>query len=173
MNEVWSMQKIKQLLSDNVQESLNLDYKAADALSKTDVKKAEITKDISAMANSDGGIIIYGIKEDQNNKNFPGEIDPINQKEFSKEWLEQVINNIRPKIEGIIITSIPVDKDNNTVIYVVQIPQSTTVHQALDKRYFKRFNFVSTPMDDYEIRDVMGRGTWRNWEGKKGTPVRM
>ena len=43
---------------------------------------------------------------------------------------------------------------NNIVIYVVDIPQSNIAHQAFDKRYYKRFNFISTPMEDYEIRDI-------------------
>ena len=35
------------------------------ALSKDDKKKAEIAKDVSAFANSDGGIILYGIEEQE------------------------------------------------------------------------------------------------------------
>jgi len=40
---------------------------------------------------------------------------------------------------------------------VIDVPQSSTAHQASDKRYYKRFNFESVPMEDYEIRDVMQR----------------
>jgi hypothetical protein len=43
------------------------------------------------------------------------------------------------------------------VAYVVEIPQSTTAHQATDHRYYKRFNFLSQAMEDYEIRDIMNR----------------
>lgn len=43
------------------------------------------------------------------------------------------------------------------MVYVVDIPQSNTAHQANDKRYYKRFNFESVAMDDYEIRGIMGR----------------
>jgi len=41
--------------------------------------------------------------------------------------------------------------------YVVEIPQSGTAHQALDRKYYRRRNFESTAMEDYEIRDVMNR----------------
>ena len=34
-------------------------------MSKDDKKKAEIAKDVSAFANSDGGIILYGIEEQE------------------------------------------------------------------------------------------------------------
>ncbi len=30
-------------------------------------------------------------------------------------------------------------------------------HQAVDKKYYKRFNFLSEPMHDYEIKDIMNR----------------
>lgn len=54
---------LEQLISNEIEENLHLDYKSAGALSKIDKKKDEITKDVSALANSDGGIIVYGINE--------------------------------------------------------------------------------------------------------------
>jgi len=161
MSEKWNQTSIQKYIDDEVQESLTLDYKAADSLGKGDGKKREITKDASAMANSAGGIIIYGVAEyqAQDKKHLPEKIDPVDQTRFPKEWLEQVINNIRPRIDGVVITPVPIDTDPNDVVYVVEIPQSTTAHQAADWRYYKRFNFMSVPMEDYEIRDVMNRST--------------
>ncbi|GAI90148.1 unnamed protein product, partial [marine sediment metagenome] len=136
-----------------------LEYKAADALGKSDGKKKEMTKDVSAMANSADGTVFYGIAEyqDPSKEHLPERIDPVDQTAFSKEWLEQVINSIRPRVDGIVITPVPIGTDPTDVVYVVEIPQSTTAHQAVDWRYYKRYNFLSIPMEDYEIRDVMGR----------------
>jgi hypothetical protein len=162
MTDTWNEARLLQYIADGIEESLNLDYKAADALSKSDGKKKEITKDVSAMSNSDGGLIIYGIAEfqDEARKHLPEKIDPVSRNDFSKEWLEQVINNIRPKIDGLKIYPINLSSGANDVAYVVDIPQSHTVHQATDKKYYKRFNFLSEPMEDYEIRDVMNRGQY-------------
>lgn len=159
MSKKWDQAAIQQHIDDEIQESLTLEYKAADALGKSDGKKKEITKDVSAMANSGGGIIIFGVAEYQTpgKQHLPEKIDPVDQREFSKEWLEQVINNIRPRIEGIVITPVPIASAPANVVYVVEIPQSTTAHQATDWRYYKRHNFLSVPMEDYEVRDVMGR----------------
>jgi hypothetical protein len=160
METVWSQVKIQSYISDQIQESLTLDYKAAAALMKTDSKKTEITKDVSAMANSAGGVLIYGIREytEKRKEHLPEKLDPVNQNEITKEWIEQVINTIYPKIEGIIITPVSIDNsDHLAVVYVVEIPQGKTAYQATDKRYYKRYNFLSIPMDDYEISDVMGR----------------
>jgi len=158
---MWDYSRIEKLIAEGVEESLLMEYKSADALSKSDSKKREITKDVSAMANSASGVIIYGIKEyDENDKrHLPEKIDGVDRTEYSKEWLEQVINNIRPKIDGLLITPISIPSDRNQGIYIVEIPQSTTAHQATDYRYYKRHNFESVPMEDYEVKDVIHRVT--------------
>lgn len=162
MTRTWQESTIREYVTNAIQESLVLDYKAADALGSSEGKKSEITKDVSAMANSAGGVIIYGVKElkDPAKKHLPEDIDPIDQTIITKEWLEQVINNIRPRIDGIVIHPVALSLGANNVVYVIEIPQSSTAHQANDKRYYKRFNFLSVPMEDYEIRDVMSRAQY-------------
>ena len=150
----WDEARVQQLIKDQIEESLNLDYKAAAALDKTPGKRKEITKDVSAMANSDGGRIIYGLTE---TGHLPGKIDPVTRSDFSKEWLEHVIGNIRPRIEDLIIHPVSVGNSFSDVVYVVEIPSSYTAHQASDKRYYKRHNFESVPMEHYEILDVLNR----------------
>jgi hypothetical protein len=43
--------------------------------------------------------------------------------------------------------------------YVIDIPAAIAraPHQASDNKYYKRQNFQSVPMEDYEIRDVFRR----------------
>jgi hypothetical protein len=48
------------------------------------------------------------------------------------------------------------------VSYVLSIPPATTFapHQnGFDKKYYRRFEFRSVPMNDYEIRDLLRRGS--------------
>jgi hypothetical protein len=155
----WQQADIQKYVDDEIQESLLLEYKAADSLEKSDAKKREITKDVSAMVNSAGGIIIYGVRErvEADKKHLPEKIDVVDQSQFSKEWLEHIISNIRPRIDSLIIHPVVINSNKNHVVYVVDIPQGTTAHQALDKRYYKRYNFESVPMEDHEIKDVMNR----------------
>lgn len=157
----WDQAKVEQLIKDGTQESLTLDYKAREALSKDSKKRDEITKDVAAMANSDGGVLIYGVKEfdDPSKRYLPEKIESVDQTIITKEWLESIILNIRPRLVDVKITPVPINFDApNGVVYVVEIPQSTTAHQSNDHKYYKRFNFMSVPMEDYEVRDVMGRG---------------
>lgn len=159
----WTLDKIQSYIDNQIEESNTLDYKAADSLAKTDGKKNELSKDVSAFANSNGGVIIYGVKEydNANKKHLPEKIDPIDRSIISKEWIDQVITTkIQPKIEGITITPITVNDEINQVIYVIEIPRSNNAHQAFGHKYYKRYNFQSEPMEDYEIRDVMNRGQY-------------
>ncbi len=153
---MWTLERINQLRRDKIEESLTLDYKRAAALDRNQPKCSdELSKDVSAIANSAGGILIYGLAELPENRHLPGELDPIKRRQVSKEWLESIILNIQPRISGVLIH--PVSVSDEECLYVIEIPQSDTAHQATDRRYYKRHNFSSIPMEDYEIRDVMNR----------------
>jgi hypothetical protein len=160
MNQSWQWKEedIFRLIADKVEENINLDYKACDSLGKTDGKKNDISKDVSAFANSAGGTIVYGILED---KHVPTRVDVgYDPREITKEWLEQVINSkIQRRIDGIRINPVALNESQpGKVLYVVSIPQSTrSPHMASDHRFYKRYNFESIPMEEYEVRDVTRR----------------
>lgn len=144
---------LQSLINDEIPESLTLDYKSSAALAKDSKSRDELCKDVSAFANSSGGQIVYGIEEKANKA---VKLDA--GSDISREWIEQVISsNVQPRIRGLIIT--PVSMGGNRHAYVLTIPASNTAHQAPDKKYYRRFNFESVAMYDYEIRDVMKRST--------------
>jgi hypothetical protein len=157
MPTIWTEATLQRYIDDGDEEGHHLEYKAAAALGKNNDKKAEITKDVSAFANADGGTIIYGIAEDNQNRHLPGRLDPVDSREFSKEWLQQVINNITPVIP-VNIVAVPLPSfGSDEVAYVIEVPKGETAHQALDRKYYRRYNSIVQPMIDGEIRDVMGR----------------
>ena len=155
IKDAYTIEDINSLITNEVEENIHLDYKAAGALDKKNEKKRnEITKDVSAFANSDGGIIIYGISEEDHK---PKEISPIDGRIYTKGWLENVIQLIQPRIDGLKIYPIRIG-DLEKSIYVAKIPKSGNApHMARDKRYYKRFNFKSEPMEDYEVKDLYNR----------------
>ncbi|MDF5706792.1 MAG: ATP-binding protein [Nostoc sp. S4] len=82
--------------------------------------------------------------------------------EVKREWLEQVINSsIQRRIDGIRIKQIELHRSNpGKVIYVVSIPQSNHApHMAEDHIFYKRYNYQSIPMEEYEVRDVANRSS--------------
>ncbi len=155
----WDEDDVLSLIGNGVKESITLDYKACDALQRTDLRKREVSKDVSAFANSAGGALVYGILE---NGYLPTAIDAgFDPADISKEWLEQVIaSTIQPRISGVRVNQVDLWKTHpGRVLYVVEVPQTTVggPHQAVDHRYYKRFNFQSVAMEDYEVKDIMRR----------------
>jgi hypothetical protein len=153
----WNRERLEQIISEKIEEHSQLDYKAAASLDRSDKAKAEITKDVSAFANSNGGTIIYGVAEFADKKHLPEKVDPVDGKAFSKEWLDQIIGQIQPRVAGLRIIPVRVGPGDTDLCYVVEIPRGETAHQAKDLKYYRRYNFESVAMQDYEIRDVMGR----------------
>jgi hypothetical protein len=158
----WTESDLDRFCHDKVGETLTLEFKSCGALVKDPKGKQEVGKDMSAIANAAGGTIVYGIFE---KGHVASQVDEgFDQDEFSKEWLEQVIDsNVQPRIEGLKISVIPLlSKGGGRVAYVVEIPQavSRAPHQAADGRYYKRANFENQIMQDYEVRDAFRRARW-------------
>jgi putative transcriptional regulator len=161
MNKITSIEDVNALIAAGVEESTTLEYKS-DINTTSDKWKGEMSKDVSAMANANGGTIIYGVKEfdEEDKRHIPSHITPIDTTKVSKETIAQVISsNISPKIKGLEISCLVVDMTKpNEVIYIVDIPQSHTAHQNLKtKQYHKRYSTTINSMEDYEIRDIMNR----------------
>lgn len=155
MKPPTTLTEVQALIDNSVAESIHLDYKGSEALVG---KSSEIAKDVSAFANSDGGIIIYGVREEEH---LPKSIDEgVDHKRHTREWLEQVIqSNVSPIIDDLRIFQIQLNLENS--LYVIQVARSVRApHQEREsKRYYKRYNFRSAPMEDYEINDIRNRAT--------------
>jgi Putative DNA-binding domain len=147
-----TISELDKIISDQVQEDIHLDYKDSRGISDF----GKLAKHVSAFANSDGGILIYGIQE---NDHLPtGRDSGADHKVFNRERIENVIlSHISPRIEGLRIAQIPVSE--STSIYAIEIPKSFRGphQQSPDKKYYKRFNFQAVAMEDYEVNDVRNR----------------
>jgi hypothetical protein len=152
-----SISELNSLVANKVQENIQLEYKASAALSKA--SKSEIAKDASAFANSDGGVLVYGVAEDQNHD--PDRLDGgADHALFSGEWIEQVLqSNISPRLDGVEIA--PIRASATHSYYAVKIPKTFRgPHQERGaKKYYKRFGYNIQAMEDYEIADVRNRIT--------------
>lgn len=152
---LWDESDILSLVGEQRAEDLQLEYKKSEALSKSEQKKkSEISKDVSAMANSAGGVIIYGIDE-QEKSGGPVKLDEgIDATDVSREWLEQVIDSgVQRRIAGLRVHMVRMS--TGRFVYVVSVPQSQLApHMAADHRYYKRLGTTTAMMEEYEVRDV-------------------
>lgn len=158
----WTIADIESLVKNRVPESVNLEFKSCDALRKTPKKdwRKEFAKDVSAFANSGGAILIYGIIENRETHEAESIDSGFEPQELNVESLEQILeSSIHRNIEGITIKPFRLHGSNQgRYIYVLEIPESDQApHMASDFRFYKRVNFLSTPMQEHEVRARYGR----------------
>ena len=127
------------------QEGQRLELKRAGALTGGGMA-SELVKDVSAMANAEGGRIIYGVA------------DPIVDAAVTRARLTQLVaNNTSPTLRAFAIEQVigPTGR-----FMVVDVEQGATAHQStLDRKYYQRVGVVVEAMLDFQIRDVMARRT--------------
>jgi Schlafen, AlbA_2 len=142
---------VERLIRHSVAEDVHLEFKQAESLSTGD-PTASVTKLVSGMANSDGGVIIFGITEREGRA---AGLMPVLRSECSRERLEDLVNGVTPRVAGLTVDEI---EDGAHSIYVVNIPKSRGIpHQAKDYRYYRRSQTKTVPMADFEIADVRRR----------------
>ena len=123
----------------------------------------ELSKQISAFANSGGGSIVYGIEDQAAGQ--PRAVDatggvPANFRKGTKEWLEDVIPTLVefPLASFNLYPLIGPGVAAGRAIYVVHVPSSETApHQANDNRYYARIGGKSRPIGHRFVLDILGR----------------
>jgi hypothetical protein len=153
-DQLTSLDSIEALIADGIRESEVLEYKTAET-PFNDRDRAELAKDLTGMANSLGGLIVYGVATDTKDKTLPLKIVPIEPKNI--ETLDRVLNaQVRPPIQGIRKRLIP---EINPKILLVDVPESQEPpHQSLyDKRYYRRSGVECLPMEHDLVALKFGR----------------
>lgn len=157
--------EIKSLVKEQVQEHTNLEYKREIKFSN-DAEKKELLADVCSFANSNGGVILYGIEEekDSNEKNtgIPKQITglKLNIDETTRSLDESIRRSIEPVLIGVNINSIEID---NKTVLTIFIPQSSSSpHRVKFKgsnKFWKRANTNRYEIPIEELRQDFLKGT--------------
>ncbi len=146
------------LLALPVGEQDYFDRKSGSILSDKDFRK-DFSKALSAFANSGGGHLIIGMRDDGS---FDG-VDPLHGRTPTREWFEQTIprfveyalDDFRVhEVEPATTTAIP----NGKVVIVIDIGDSILApHQAIDKIYYYRVGSHSCPAPHFYVETLRSR----------------
>jgi len=149
--KIESYEDIANLMRNHIEESTRLEFKG-----KIDSNNKEIAKDISAMANAEGGFIVYGIERDDKYRatSSPGMI----KEKGSVERLQQIIgSHIYPPLT-VRILQIPArdekgDNSEGREFIVIKIPQSPYhIHMVeTTGKFYIRANNTVREMIEVEI----------------------
>ena len=149
----------QRMVDAQIEETLTLEYKASAALTRDSKNVLELCKDVTAMANSAGGQIIYGVGEDKKTHKPTAVDDGVTDEKITREWLHQILgSNVHPRMDGLTVQRIPLSPTGFGFVVTVE-PTQTGPHQAPDKKYYKRYELEAVAMDDYQIKDIMRRSS--------------
>jgi hypothetical protein len=154
----WEEGDLLGLIRDGVQEGDRLDYKRelllADARSR-----AELAKDVSSLANTTGGRLIYGMAEGTGEKSaIPLEIAPLTDPALPDRLIDVIYERCLPNVR-IGRTSVPVE---GGYCLVVDVPESLAPIMVVGKgqnRFYKRYERKSVPMNERDVRERYERLT--------------
>ncbi len=153
-------------LEEQVGENLTLDYKRE--LSGDPRSRAELCRDVSALANSQGGTIIYGVDEESPDRTpvLPPHGTPRRvSNQPVEEWAAQVIRDgVQPRVD-LELEAFDLPNDPDRCVLVVRTTASPLAPHMVtlrgDNRYYGRFyrrsNYENRIAEEYEVREMLER----------------
>ena len=128
---------LKDLIKDEVMEGRQLDYKRELNLFSKEEKR-EFLKDVTALANSSGGYLIYGVKEgdDDETKGFPVDVCGFLPPDGVEQHIAKMENLIRDGVEkplhGYRIKPLKAESGHDVIVmYVPSSVAKTSLGQSV------------------------------------------
>lgn len=120
-----TMDDINQVIAEKVEETADLDWKKKFYSIQNNAVMEEVAKDIAAMANSGGGWIVFGIKEDGEN-NAASSVNPIQWSADNERQIRNIAySKIGPPVVGIEFSKIPCGENpDDGYVVLMHIPDS-------------------------------------------------
>lgn len=166
-HHVWTRQRLESYVGTT--ETLITEFKSLRSLigddrKDKDTKMREAAKDVAAMANEQGGVIVYGIAEEGSGTGKRAaqvEDGFVAEHGVSREWFLQFIRDrVHPPLPDIDAVEVPLTKKNDRFALVVQVPMATGIaRQTDDHLFWRRDGQGLHSMTVREIEDVSLRAT--------------
>lgn len=157
-----NMERIDLYIKEKKEEDINLEFKT---ISRSDLSerndKKNFAKALSGFANSDGGLLVWGIKAKKNEKGIDhayGKKEIDNLALFLSKLHEFTGQFVKPIVEGVKHKKIV--STGNKGFAVSLIPHSVSgphMAKAGEDRYYKRSGANSYRMEHFDIEDMFGR----------------
>jgi hypothetical protein len=153
------LQKLKE---EKTKEGLYLEFKTK-ANSRhpelDDDDRKNFSKALSGFANSDGGVLIWGIATDK--KDQAKALKPISDVHaFQAVLKKSLINATQPVVDGVLLEIIvKVDASNNGYVKCLIPASEKAPHRAMlsDREYYKRTTEGFYRLEHFDLEDMFGR----------------
>ena len=145
---------LQSLVENKVQESKHLDYKLT--YGWTDKEKRELLADISAFANTAGGYLIIGVKEEEGHPvGIPG-VKVTNPDSEKLKIINLLRDGIEPRLPAVSLKMVPVAEETYTIVIAVHKSWIGPHVVTFDKlwRIFRRTSGGKEALDVDEMRQA-------------------
>lgn len=149
------IEDLQALIDNEVSESKTIEFKETLPSNSRDDKK-EFLADVSSFANAGGGLLIYGIKEEQG---IAVELSGLRNINVDSEILrlENLLrDSIEPRVPSIQISSVPLQSGGN--ILIIQVPRSWAQPHVVNFsghwRFYSRNSAGKYALDVSELRSA-------------------
>jgi hypothetical protein len=158
-----SPESIQQLVQRQECESLHLEFKRKEHPNNPEVgnsDKASWSQALSGFANSDGGVIVWGVATVQEDGvDRANELAPISAvPDFASRLRASLLHATAPVVDGVRVEA--VRSADNAGFVVCLIPQSPkTPHRAMlsHREYYKRSTERFYRLEHFDLEDMFGR----------------
>ena len=145
---------LARLVAGGVREDADLDFKR-ERYGNTDSEKREMAADIAAMANDRGGLIIIGIRDEND---VAAELTPVELVDGEEARIHQVAaSNIAPHLR-FKVRPVPSANDHSRGYYLLVVPPSTlrphAVRQDRNLRFPRRDGTTKRWLNEPEVADA-------------------
>jgi len=155
-------QDLQKLISDREKESIHLEFKTKKDRSHgklEDSERFQFSRALSGFANSDGGILVWGIETDENEE--AKELKPVTDiAEFHAAIKKSLLNSTQAVVDNVLVDVISEDNSAGSGYLKCFIPASEkTPHRAMlaNREYYKRTTEGFYRLEHFDLEDMFGR----------------
>lgn len=148
------------LISENTTESLYLEFKQKEdsrdpVLSNVD--KNNFANALSQFANSDGGVLVFGIKTKKPNDSAD-KLKPIQQiEEFRRRVHDFTYYATQPFVDDVQLKIIESEGDSGYLVCLIPRSDSVPHRSAMSREYYKRGEHGKYRLEHFDLEDMFGR----------------
>ena len=148
--EEWTLGDFQEVVEGRIPEGQRVDYKRTLQLDR-ERAKAEVAKDVSGFANAQGGLILFGVDEDDSPEPLPSAVVPFPSMGLQTR-LENILDSTLHPIPEYQVATIDTEAGSLIVARVAAHPGPPVMVQGYgENRYFTRSGTRTRPMNATEV----------------------